>query len=588
MARARKKATPARSSAAARVYSYLRFSNIRQKSGTSIQRQEEYALTWAHEHGMELDRSLMLRDEGRSAYHEDHVTKGAFGEFLREVEAGHVPPGSVLIVESMDRMSRATVISALTQLLSIISRGITVVTMADKREYSQDGINENPFDLMFSIMLMVQARTEIASRAKRIRAAARTRATNWIEKNERKRVAVGKDPGWVEYDNEANEYRFWEPFKTPLLALIGFFRQGYSMRCCFDQLTAAGIHLPPDRIVNGKVKKGGLANTMRLHEIIQNRALIGEKVIQIEGQDYPMPNYYPALMTEAEFVELQALRTQRGRTAGTRSEIVSFLTGMRLTYCMKCRSAIANQNILKGRSLREDGLPQDGHRRLYCTSATQSDKTKRCGIGSVSIVPVERAIMDYCSDQIKLTSLFVENDDIARNLNGLLVLARGEVEKTKAQIDRINDAIAISGGELPSLVTKLKELEAQLRTKQANVAKHEFELVALDRTTRPAMADRWLELRDDITKLDTTARTQARQLVLDTFKRIDIKPVTERGEELIELRLTSKHDVIRGFRIDRKTGAWHSEVIVDDPKHQALKPRRQPRARKPAVTAVAA
>ncbi len=139
---------------------------------------------------MELDRSLMLRDEGQSAYHGDHVTKGAFGGFLREVEAGHVPPGSVLIAESMDRMSRATVIDALMQLLAIISRGITVVTMADKREYSQDGINKNPFDLMFSIMLMAQARTEIDNRATRIRAAARARATNWVKLDERKRLSA--------------------------------------------------------------------------------------------------------------------------------------------------------------------------------------------------------------------------------------------------------------------------------------------------------------------------------------------------------------------------------------------------------------
>jgi hypothetical protein len=341
-------------------------------------------------------------------------------------------------------------------------------------------------------------------------------------------------------------------------------------------------------MVNGKLRKGGLSNTTRLHEIIQNRALMGEKIVQIEGKDYPMPDYYPALMTEAEFIELQALRTQRGRTAGTRSDIVSFLTGMRLSFCMKCGSAIANQNNLKGRSLRADGLPQDGHRRIYCTSVTQSDKNKRCGTRSVSIVPVERAIMDYCSDQIKLTSLFVENDDIARNLNGLLVLARGEVEKTQAQIARITEAMALSDGKLTSLVTKLRELEDQLKTNHATVAKYEFDLVALDRTSRPAMADRWIELRDDVTRLDASARTKARQLVLDTFKRIDIRPITRRGEELIELRLTSKHDVIKGCLIDRKTGAWRGEVIVDDPKHQALKTRRHPRAPKVVAEAVAA
>jgi hypothetical protein len=45
--------------------------------------------------------------------------------------------------------------------------------------------------------------------------------------------------------------------------------------------------------------------------------------------------------------------------------------------------------------------------------------------------------------------------------------------------------------------------------------------------------------------------------------------------------------VIKGFRIDRKTGAWHSEVIVETSQHEALKPRRQTRTRRAATAAAA-
>ncbi|WP_366887899.1 recombinase family protein [Streptomyces sp. NPDC005476] len=93
--------------AKARVYSYLRFSDPKQAAGGSVDRQLEYAARWAADKAMELDASLSLRDEGLSAYHQRHVRQGALGVLLRAVEDGQVPGGSVLIVEGLDRLSRA-------------------------------------------------------------------------------------------------------------------------------------------------------------------------------------------------------------------------------------------------------------------------------------------------------------------------------------------------------------------------------------------------------------------------------------------------------------------------------------------------
>jgi hypothetical protein len=58
---------------------------------------------------------LSLRDEGLSTYHQKHVTQGALGTFLRAVEDGRIPDGSVLIVEDLDRLSRAEVPSVVPQ-----------------------------------------------------------------------------------------------------------------------------------------------------------------------------------------------------------------------------------------------------------------------------------------------------------------------------------------------------------------------------------------------------------------------------------------------------------------------------------------
>lgn len=84
------------------VYSYMRFSDPRQSAGHSSERQMAYAAKWAAEHGLLLDESLSLRDEGLSAYHQRHVKSGALGVFLVAVEQGRIPQGSVLVVEGLD------------------------------------------------------------------------------------------------------------------------------------------------------------------------------------------------------------------------------------------------------------------------------------------------------------------------------------------------------------------------------------------------------------------------------------------------------------------------------------------------------
>lgn len=47
-----------------KVFSYLRFSDPRQASGSSADRQLAYAAKWATKNGMELDATLTLKDEG--------------------------------------------------------------------------------------------------------------------------------------------------------------------------------------------------------------------------------------------------------------------------------------------------------------------------------------------------------------------------------------------------------------------------------------------------------------------------------------------------------------------------------------------
>lgn len=139
-----------------KAYSYIRWSSERQTSGDSLKRQLELSEAYAAEHGLDLDNRL--KDEGVSAYHGLNRTKG------------DLSPGSYLLVESLDRVSRENVIDAQTLFLQIINAGITVVTLLPHRTcvYSRETILRNPTDLILTIVEMIRAHEESAHKADRV------------------------------------------------------------------------------------------------------------------------------------------------------------------------------------------------------------------------------------------------------------------------------------------------------------------------------------------------------------------------------------------------------------------------------------
>ena len=86
-----------------KAYSYIRFSTPEQLKGDSLRRQLESSRKYALEHNLVLDESL--RDLGVSAFKGKNATEGALKRFMELIDAGQVEQGSILILESLDRLS---------------------------------------------------------------------------------------------------------------------------------------------------------------------------------------------------------------------------------------------------------------------------------------------------------------------------------------------------------------------------------------------------------------------------------------------------------------------------------------------------
>jgi hypothetical protein len=525
-----------------KVFSYLRFSDPRQATGSSADRQLAYAAAWAAQRGLQLDDSLSLKDEGLSAYHERHVKQGALGAFLRAVDKGRIPAGSVLVVEGLDRLSRAEPLQAQAQLAQIINAGITVVTASDGREYNRAGLKAQPMDLVYSLLVMIRAHEESDTKSKRVKASIRRLCDGWVAGTFRGRIRNGQDPQWLSWDGSQ-----WQEIPERVEAVryaVAAYMGGMGATRLVQEMNERGLNLS-DWGISGQ----------QLYRLVRLPALRGAKRISVDGEDYLLEGYYPRLLSNEEFAALAVLNGQRFRRRG-KGEIAGIITGIGITRCGYCGSAIVAQNAMQ--RVKSDGSLEDGHRRLHCVSYS---KAMGCKAGSCSSVPVERAVLAYCSDRMNLQRLLEPAAD-GEELRQRLVEAQVGATEIVRQLERVTEALLADESSAAPLafVRKARELEEELDKRRAMVQQLEQDLVTRSTALPPAEAARWSELAERAKSMhDTQARDQARQLVLDTFESLVVYMrgvMLEPKGNYIDVMMKSRAGQMRRLRINRQTGAW--------------------------------
>lgn len=528
-----------------KVYSYLRFSDPRQAKGHSIERQAAYAVEWANAHGLELDDSLSLRDEGLSAYHQRHVKSGALGVFLAAVEAGQVQPGSVLVVEGLDRLSRAEPIQAQAQLAQIVNAGITVVTASDGKAYSRETLKANPMDLVYSLLVMIRAHEESDTKSKRVKAAIKKQCDGWMAGTYRGLIRNGKDPQWLTLD-ENRQWQFVPDRAEAARLVVEMYTKGYGANMILQELDMRGMN-PTE----------GKGRSLQIYRMIKLRALIGEKEIEADGETYCLPGYYPPLITLEQWHDLCNTASTRKR-AKIKGSYPAILTGHGFTYCGYCGTALVSQTMADPKRRNKDGLIRDCHARLRCVTNFQKPKGLQClGGGSCSAAPIERAIINYCSDILNLRGLH-GGDPMAAPV-AKLAEVRELISKHERQLDKLTEAMMESDAPPATFIRKAKTLETELAKLKAEAQTLESECSASSRQTLVGAEDSWRSVVEGLTSQDYDARMRARQLVHDTFERIvvwwrGISP-DDCPPGSIDVLLTAKGGRSRMLRI-AADGSW--------------------------------
>ena len=183
---------------------------------------------------------------------------------------------------------------------------------------------------------------------------------------------------------------------------------------------------------------------------------------------------------------------------------------------------------------------------------------------SVSVVPIERAILEFCADQFNLDALR-QSAAGAATLAARIAKARTEQSAVDRQIANITNAIAEGGKMLRSLAAKLNELEDRREALAVDIMAMEREHATLCAAEHAADARSWRALIEQAEALDFDARMKVRGLVSDTFERIVIyiDGLGRMAPGYVDIELVSRQGVYRVIRVDRKSGEWAAGEQID-------------------------
>lgn len=462
----RKKARP-------KAYSYLRFSTPEQAQGDSRRRQASLAAKYAQEHGLELDGSSYA-DLGISAYRGKNAATGALRQFLEAVEDGVVPQGSFLLVENLDRLTRDKIVQAQSLFLQIVTAGITIVTLIDQRAYSEASLNDNPIDLIISLLSMMNAHDESAKKARRVRAA-------WDEK--RRKAAemplTARGPSWLHLDRTKTPPK-WIVLKDRARIVKRVFKmaaQGVGQHTIAQTLNKEGVPT---------FGRGEVWHRSFVKKLLESEAAVGIMTPHTQSHDLTgrrvrtpgesVPGYYPRIIDDELFNDVRAMRLTGRRQPSPKvsQRPTHMLAG--IAQCGLCGASMTR--VFKG--------AKGGKPKLVCSMAKVG---AGCEYRGVNVDDVEQAIAD---DIGFLTgSAPVGDDRLDAELEGLETLQAAIVD----QLENVADAIA-SGADSPTLRDRMRILEAE---RELRAEERDALLEKMAAASRESIAKRLSSVHDLVT-----------------------------------------------------------------------------------------
>jgi DNA invertase Pin-like site-specific DNA recombinase len=272
-------------------YSYQRFSSIKQREGDSLTRQTTAAKQFSIQHGLTLTETF--KDEGVSSFKgKNFSNESALSAFLKLVESGVIEPGSVLILENMDRLSRQSIIPCMTKFLEIINMGVSIGVISQNKILDTKSITENPMELMLVLVEFARANNESETKSTRIKSKI-TGKIERVKKGEKVWFGVQK-PSWIIGFRDGEFIVDFEKVKL-VKDIFARYLAGHSSSRIANDLNKSKT--PTLRVFKKTDRKKGIWTNSTVAGLLQNKNCIGWfKINGTETEDY-----FPAIIDHKVF-----------------------------------------------------------------------------------------------------------------------------------------------------------------------------------------------------------------------------------------------------------------------------------------------
>jgi DNA invertase Pin-like site-specific DNA recombinase len=319
-----------------RAISYIRFSSEKQRLGDSLRRQIAKTADYCQRHGLVLDESFRLADLGVSGYRGQNAATGKLGAFLEVLSQGKIERGTLLIVESLDRLGRQDIPEALSLFLRIVGAGVSIVTLDPERVHTPDTI-ATLGGIIEPLVIMARANEESATKSARILA-------KWKAKRQKVREGTGNlgkvCPWWIELKD--GKYIEIPEHVEVVRQIFRMKNEGHGVPSIVKTLNKGSV----------KPRSAARWGSSSIEKIIRSRQCLGEfqPGVMVDTKEVDegtsVKGYYPPVVDEAVFLQAQARGKRRGRLA-------------------------LNANIFQGLMYGKDGYA------IYLTNNTQKYKDRK-------------------------------------------------------------------------------------------------------------------------------------------------------------------------------------------------------------------
>lgn len=332
---------------------YARFSSKEQIGGTSLERQIELCETYCKDKGWQIVNRCF--DRGISAWSGANMDTGSLANITDNLIANG-GEDTVIVVEQLDRITRRPPNEVVGWLNKLTASGAALATVNDKSFIDTSSFSRDPTNTIMLVMNAFRAFSESQHKSDRL-------SDVWERKRKSGEPLTRRTVAWVELVD--GKLRLISGRAKVVQNIFQYALDGFGPQQIATKLNESRID------TFGRSKGWHISYIKKL---LKNRAVIGEfqprtikkgEKSKLAGD--PLPNYYPAVVSERDFQEVQNRRKTTIQSSSRKYS--NLLSG--IAFCAGCRSPMTflNKGIEKlanGKTVRREYLRCENSRRGLC------------------------------------------------------------------------------------------------------------------------------------------------------------------------------------------------------------------------------